>query len=119
MVASILIIVFSVVLFAYWFRYTCLMILRTSTTENFADRVATANRLSFLNVEHELKSAAPNLNLEPLHLSLERDFQVLNYLREHAAGLGLGLIEHRILTVDYKVMQVWYNVARKLSPVQS
>jgi len=34
MIASILIIIFSAVLFIYWFRYTCLLILSTKTAKD-------------------------------------------------------------------------------------
>ena len=40
---TILIIVGSMLLFGYWFRYTCLLILSAKTTRDYAGEVAAAS----------------------------------------------------------------------------
>jgi hypothetical protein len=116
MLASILIIVFSFVMLVYWFRYTCLLILRSEVPEDCATRVATTNRLSFLSVEDRLKSAAETAALDPLEQALANDFRVLRFLLQHGSGPESQTIEQRILVLDYKILQLWYRIARMAAP---
>lgn len=112
MLASVLIIAFSVILFLYWFRYSCLFLLRSRSGQ-----IATAaDRFNYASVQEALKR---EVNLDPLHLSLERDYRVLTYLLEHAAGLELEQLEYRLLVLDYKVMQGWYRLTRWAAPRQA
>ncbi|HUI53374.1 MAG TPA: hypothetical protein VLY04_00290 [Bryobacteraceae bacterium] len=113
MLASILIICFSLVLFVYWFRYSCILLLR-----NRAEQAApTADiRFNFASVQERLKTAQA---LDPLHQSLQRDYQVLTYLLRHAAGLELESFEDRLLVLDYRVMQGWYGLTRTAAPRQA
>jgi len=113
MLASVLIIVFSVVLFAYWFRYSCILLLRNSAAPATSPVDA---RFRFIQVQESLKS---DLELDPLHKSLQRDYQILCYLLRHAAGLELASFEDRILVLDYKVMQAWYRLTRTAAPAQA
>ncbi len=117
MIASILIIVFSFVLFLYWFRYTCLLILGASSLKDYASQVAAANQLSFLSVQDSIAAANELTSLDKLHASLARDYHLLNCLMSHAAGFQLGGydIEHRMLMVDFALMRGWYSVTRKVS----
>jgi hypothetical protein len=119
MLASVLIILFSAMLFVYWFRYTCLLILRTKSTEEFAGQIASANRLSFLAIEEQLKSHPEAASLDPLHRSLANDYRVLSYLLEHASGESTHSVEHQMLLLDYKIMQLWYRLTRTLSVSQA
>ncbi len=113
MLASVLIIVFSVILFTYWFRYSCILLLRNST----APATAPADpRFHFAEVQEGLKN---DLALDPLHKSLQRDYQILSYLLQHAAGLELASVEDRILVLDYKVMQAWYRLTRGVAPAHA
>jgi hypothetical protein len=59
------------------------------------------------------------MELDPLHRSLERDYRVLTYLLEHAAGLELEQLEYRVLVLDYKVMQGWYRLTKSAAPRQA
>jgi hypothetical protein len=106
----------SFLLFGYWFRYTCLLILSAKTTRDYAPSVAMANRLSFLEVQTQLRSSVANL--DGLMESLDRDYQVLTYLLNHAAIVARGdaAVEKRMLEVDYRIMRAWYSVSRNLSP---
>jgi len=113
MLASVLIIVISAVLFAYWFRYSCILLLRNSAAPATSPVDA---RFRFIQVPESLKS---DLELDPLHKSLQRDYQILCYLLRHAAGLELASFEDRILVLDYKVMQAWYRLTRTAAPAQA
>jgi hypothetical protein len=114
MFASALIIGFSLILLIYWFRYSCLLLLR-----NRAELAATAApdpRFSFGEVQRRLSGVE---DLDPLQRSLRRDYEVLIYLIEHASGLGLESIEDRLLVADYKLMQWQYRLTKSLFPSQA
>ena len=112
MVASILIIGFSLALLIYWFRYSCLLLLRTGTVEpDTLDQ-----RFGFSRVQSELRAGG---NLDVLYRSLDQDYHLLTYLIEHAAGLNLPALEDRILVFDYKVMQFYYRATKIAVPSQA
>jgi hypothetical protein len=115
MIAGILIIAFSLVLFVYWFRYSCLLLLR-----NAAERSTTsAVRDERFNVARVIEGLNSQAELNPLERALERDYHVLSYLIEHAADLELASIENRILLLDYRLMRVWSHITRTAAPEQS
>jgi hypothetical protein len=116
MIASFLIIGFSLVLLVYWFRYSCILLLRTH-----AERVASASavpdiKFCFEDVRARLKTAPA---LDPLHIALQRDYEILIYLLQHAGNLSLESFEDRLLVLDYKVMRWWYRLTRIAAPQQA
>ena len=112
MVASILIIGFSLVLLVYWFRYSCVLLLRNSVVES----EASDQRFGFAHVQRQLQAGA---KVDALHRMLEQDYQLLTYLFEHAAGLNLPSLEDRLLVIDYKVMQWYYRLVKTAAPEQA
>jgi hypothetical protein len=115
MLAGILIIALSSAMLVYWFRYSCLLILR-----NRCEVVATASladaRFSYGDVLERLHSSSA---LDSLQASLERDYRVLRYLIEHAAGLELASLEDRLLVLDYRIMLAVYRITRTAAPQQA
>ncbi|HUP03279.1 MAG TPA: hypothetical protein VMU19_04785 [Bryobacteraceae bacterium] len=111
MLASALIIGFSLVLLVYWFRYSCALLLRAGTGLTAED-----SRFSFGEVQRRLQQQS---ELDPLRQSLQRDYEVLIYLIEHASGLELESIESRLLVADYKLMQWQYSLTKRLFPSQA
>lgn len=112
--SSVLIIGLSLVLLVYWFRASCILILRNKSEELTASN---ANpQFAFGAVQDRLRSGH---DIDPLHRSLERDYEVFVYLVEHASGLSLESFEDRLLRVDYRVMQCWYRITRRLFPGQA
>src|ERR1700716_2515652 len=110
LLASILVIVFSSALFVYWFRYTCLLLLAHRTNAGDALKVASTIRLSFPGVQEAIQAQQPTWALDSLHESLEQDYQILtDLLRQTTESVSM---QRRILTIDYKVMQLWYKLAR-------
>ncbi|MGH9559606.1 MAG: hypothetical protein ACRD30_10225 [Bryobacteraceae bacterium] len=106
----------SVLLFAYWFRYTCLLILSAKTARDYAGAVAIANQLGFREVQARLQQPV-FAELQVLKESLDRDYQVLTYLLQHAANpANASTIENRMLKIDYRMMRVWYSVSGRFSP---
>lgn len=116
MLASLLIIAFSFVLFVYWFRYSCILLLRNAAEQVASCRPDADSRFSVAELQARLKSDEP---LDPLHSALHQDFLVLNYLLQHAPALELASFEDRLLLLDYKMMQVYYKATRILFPEQA
>jgi hypothetical protein len=98
MLASVLITVVSLGLLGYWFRYTCILLLRSH-----GERLA-------IQAEGEA---------DLLRQSLERDYRMLTYLYRHGAALGDQSLEERILIFDFKVMRVWHRLTRSAAPRQA
>jgi len=111
LVATITITVSSVLLFGYWFRYTCLLILSAKTTRDFAGEVAAANQLGFLEVQSQLRANA--VDLGPLCDALDRDYLVLARLMQQ--GDVSSSVEKRMLAINYKLTRAWYRVSRHVS----
>jgi hypothetical protein len=116
MLASILIITFSLALLVYWFRYSCILLLRNCSELADSSTAALDTRFRIGEIQERLRNAEA---LDPLHASLQRDYQVLIYLLEHAAGLELEAFEDRLLVIDYKVMQWWYRLTKTAAPDQA
>ena len=114
MIISTLIIAVSAVLFLYWFRYTCVLILSTRTMRDYSEEVATANELAFVEVQDLLGSAAAE-DLDTLQQLLERDYRVVNDLMKRATDLRVGgdSLEEAMLRIDFRVMSLWYNLSRR------
>lgn len=117
MIASIFIIVVSAVLFVYWFRYTCLLILSAQSSRSYARQVAAANQLSFIETRTQLMQEETASPLDTLRRSLDRDYRLLSYLLQHAATYNVNgrPIEERILVLDYHLMNLWFYLTRGIS----
>jgi len=115
LIATIVITASSILLFGYWFRYTCLLVLSTKTVRDYAGEVATANQLSFLEIQSQLRGGSPEL--DRLRGLLDRDYAVLSSLLKYSSGASakdLG-IETRMLEINYRLMGVWYRVSSRFS----
>jgi hypothetical protein len=115
LVATVIITASSVVLFAYWFRYTCLLILSAKTARDYAATVVHANKLGFLEVQAQLQqSSIPDM--DRLRAALDQDYRVVQNLLKHMPQSSEGQsLETRMLAVNYKLMRTWYNISRKFS----
>jgi len=114
MFASVLIILFSSALLLYWFRYSCALLLQNGQSE--AMQTIDMATFRFAEIQDRLSS---DLQLDPLHALLQRDYLVLSYLAKNAAGLHLDGMEERFLLWDYKLMSVWYSLTRTAAPEQA
>jgi hypothetical protein len=122
MLASILVIGFSLVLLVYWLRYCCTSVLHNSQQQLAAmpalddNRFAVAGVIERLQIQEKLGIEE---ELDPIHQALQRDYEVFTYLVQHAAGLELSSIEDRLLVLDYKLMQMWYRTTLTVAPRQA
>jgi hypothetical protein len=116
MILSTLIIAVSLVLFVYWFRYSCVLILNTRTTTDYSAQVAAENQLSFAELQGMLESSAAT-ELVQLRESIERDFAVVDGMLAKATGLeeGSDAIENAMLRVDFRIMSAWFSLSRRFS----
>src|SRR5258708_34144639 len=115
-VATLILTFSSFVLFAYWFRYACLLILTAKTTHDYAGAVATANRLDFPKVQLKLRGQA--VDLDRLKDALDRAYGVLIYLMKNAANprTGEAALEKRMLEIYYRLIRAWYRATSRFSP---
>jgi hypothetical protein len=106
----------SALLFVYWFRYTCLLILSAKTACDYTRDVAAANQLSFLDVQSRLREGS-FADLDPLHAALERDHSVITYLLKNAAHSGAeeSSLETQMLEMYYRLMGAWYRASKPFS----
>jgi len=110
---TIAIIVGSLLLFAYWFRYTCLIILSAKTARDYAAEVAAANQMSFLEVQVLLHDAAPTV-LDRLNASLEKDYALI---QAWTSGAGDEIRnEDRMLRMKYNSARLMFRTLGKFSP---
>ena len=115
MITSVFIIAISVILFVYWLRYSCVMLLRNAQERTEVSTVAD-ERFSISSVRERLRTEG---DLDSLERALDRDYHVVTYLIEHAADLELASIENKLLVIDYKLMRVWSHLTRTAAPEQS
>ena len=88
LIATIGITASSALLFVYWFRYTCLLILSAKTTRDYAGEFAAATELSFPSVQAKLREAYTAASLVELQASLNRDYAVVTYLLKNVSDNG-------------------------------
>jgi hypothetical protein len=114
MIASILILTFSAVLLVYWFRYSCVLLLRSA-----AERVQKPLTDERFSIKLVLEKVHTEQHLDTLERALDRDYHMLTYLLKHAADLELASIENRMLILDYRLMRLWYRFTRTIAPTQA
>jgi hypothetical protein len=112
-----LIIGVSLALFFYWFRYTVILILRTRSAPEYAQKVAVANHLSFVDVRHKLHANNSD-NLAGFCHALERDYRSLKYLLGHAATSQAEsyTAEQRLLMINFRLLGLWFSAVSRFRP---
>ena len=103
----------SVLLFAYWFRYTCILILNAKTPHNYAADLVRARRLRVVEVQSQIR-ANRSVDLSVLHAALERDYTLIQSLLDRSVG-EQWMLENRMLLIHYRIIQFWYRISRPLS----
>ncbi len=106
----------SVVLFAYWFRYTCLLILSAKTARDYTSDVAYSNKLGFPEVQAQLnQSVTPDL--DRLRAALDNDYRIVRQLLRYMpkSEEGPSPLETHMLAINYRLMGAWYQASRHFS----
>jgi hypothetical protein len=114
MFTSVVIIILSLAMFVYWFRYSCVLILESNWSEDLAREVALQNGLSFGTVEESLAQAGTAQSMDRVKDLLDRDLErVLALLASSREAQEAGRsLECSLLMVDYRIMKAWYAVTR-------
>jgi len=111
----------SVVLFAYWFRYTCLLILSAKTARDYTSDVAYSNKLGFPEVQAQLNQSELNQSVTPdldrLRAALDNDYRIVRQLLRYMpkSEEGPSSLETQMLAINYRLMGAWYQVSRHFS----
>ena len=114
MLISAFFIMVSLILLAYWFRYTCVLILNAKPARDYAAQVALTNRLSFPRIQQSLEVGVAVAELDTLRRHLDRDYTVLTCLMRHGAEfreIGQSL-EDRMLMLYFVIMKRTFSLRR-------
>lgn len=116
MLTSFFIIGVSAVLFGFWFRYTCSLILSTQASEDHTEQVAEANQLSFLTARKELTEGS-NVPLAQIRRRLDRDYQLLGCLLRNSSKRGNREVslEQAMLRADFHGLKWWCRLSETVS----
>jgi hypothetical protein len=116
-----LLLTFTLLFLVYWFRYQCLLVLKTNSPARHAGQVARANDLRFPEVQACLESGPRPSQLPALHDALAADYRILTALLSYTAAFDRAAetLELRLLVIDFRAMQLWYVLARRAFPAQA
>jgi hypothetical protein len=114
-VATVAIAAGSLLLFGYWFRYVCLLIVAAKPMQDSAREMAVAHQMTFWVTRMELREG-PSGELDRLHALLNRDYAILlGLIRCAAMASSKKSIEDRMLQIYYRLMDAGYLVSRHFS----
>ena len=115
LIATIIITAASLLLFGYWFRYTCMLIRSAKTTRDYVSEVAAFSELGFNHVQSQLRTGGADL--DRLRTALDRDYALLNNLLEQTKHLGVddASVEQYMLRVHYNVSRTRFAFSKRLS----
>jgi len=116
MLASLFIIAISGALFAYWFRYTCVLILNTKTSQSYSTDVAQANGMAFLQVQDQLSTASSN-SLASFIAAIETDYNKVSSLLVNRTvdQTESYQLERTLLGWNFRWMKLLFRVSVNLS----
>ncbi len=116
MMAVLLILTFSGALFIYWFRYCCILILQTRSTQPAAEvQHASSLGLKFPGVRAALDQPLLGTGvLDELNSSLIRDFDILGPLLASSPA-SVDPLMRWMLVLDYWLLRLWYRATRRLA----
>jgi len=115
LITSIFIIFVSVLMFIYWFRYTCWLILTAKTPRDCSVSIAKENQMQFITVRTVLLENK-HADAKEIYDSLEHDYRTILHLMRSAP---LGSPENALLKVDYWLMSAWYALTRGVAPAHA
>jgi hypothetical protein len=103
-------------MFLYWFRYLCRLILSTCSLEDRRASVASANQLSFLEIQGALGGAARE-SLDSMRQSLTRDYAVVSDMRRSSTcqDENSSPVEDLMLRIDFNLLSLWYAATKRVS----
>ncbi len=116
MLTTTVIILISLCLFVFWFRYACRLMLSVHPAKDLTGKIAEANKLKFRTVQSALNSESMLAfsELDRLFQLLNRDHRIITYLMKYGACYRCGGegLEHALLQLDYRLMMAIYKLTR-------
>ena len=103
-----------VLLLAYWFRYSCLLMVSAKTARDYGSEVALAHDLSFVEIQSQLRDRS-TADFDRLSDLLDRDYAAVTRLSQQAAA-GEAKLEQHMLAVYYRFTRAQYRLGRRISP---
>lgn len=121
MLPTLLIAAFTFVLFVYWLRYNCVLILKRQFPRDHVSEVAAANNLRLSEIRQALENRPRVSELPNLYRQLTRDHRVVTALVRYTAIFqgGSYTLEQRLLALDFRFMQVVFLAAHVVAPKQA
>jgi hypothetical protein len=115
-ITPVLVIAGSGLLFAYWFRCACLLILVAKSPRDYAKGVEVANQLNFSEVQIALRKS--DADLPGLKKALDLDFRILSHLLVYAAisPQHEQTVERLMLRINYLTIRTWCSITWRFSP---
>ena len=116
MLASAIVLVVSTILFVYWLRFACLLVLGRKVARDYRREVAAANNLNFIRTREQLLDGNPT-EASGLAEALDRDYRMLVYLLRHTFGSEHDCysLDQWLLRLDYRLMRWWWSIANRVS----
>jgi hypothetical protein len=114
MLMNAIIVVFSLLMLGYWFRYACLLLLNTKLPKDHSNPVWAVHQLQVFEIQNRLASTANVEQLDELKRLLDRDYQLIMYLIRHGANFkttGHDL-RQRILILNYQLLKLLYGFSK-------
>lgn len=112
MIVAIAVGICSILLLAYWFRYTSLLILSTKTSQDYSYEIAHAHELQF----HEVREALPlveSARLDRLRSDIDHDFRLVSALLRNVRTTDRRVpVEDLILRLDYLALHAAFRFCR-------
>lgn len=117
MITGVVIIILSLAMFVYWFRYSCLLILESDWNEEQANVMAVQSGLAFGAIKESLACAGSAEELDRVKDLLDRDLEiVLSLLSSQPEFRNSGLsLESRMLMLEYQFVKAWFAVTRSIA----
>ena len=110
MITSIVIIILSLALFLYWFRYSCLLILESRLNEEEAQiRVGNDSQENIdAHWDQQLAQASSLSDLQQVRHALNQDLRLIQDLAQRQDGeqTAAPSLESRLLVIDYHLLQI-------------
>ena len=113
MLTALLILVVSIGLFGYWFRYVCLLIVHTRRSEVDGSDISSRIRLNYLEVAEQLEDGQAGYGLNRLESLLDSDYRLLRDILTRVS------LENRLLICHYHVLRLWYRLTHWIAPTQA
>jgi len=119
MITSIVIIILSLALFLYWFRYSCLLILESRLNEEDAQTRVGNDSQEYIDAhwDHQLAQACSPSELRQVRHALDHDLRLIQNLAQRQDGEqnAAPSLESRLLVINYRLLQLSVALSQLVS----